>query len=71
MRRPYRRASWWGRRGYIPSDDGVCDHLEWSRASRGEEATQVEGGGEARGGGAVWGWLLVEVEGRHGRRLSG
>jgi hypothetical protein len=36
----------------------------------GEEAAQVEGGtgGETRVAGAVWGRLLVEVE---GRRLSG
>uniref|UniRef100_A0A0E0QML9 Uncharacterized protein n=1 Tax=Oryza rufipogon TaxID=4529 RepID=A0A0E0QML9_ORYRU len=53
------------RRGYIPSDDGVCDHLERSRASRGEEAAQVEGGGEARGGGAQWGLR------RHGWRGEG
>uniref|UniRef100_A0A0E0DVX4 Uncharacterized protein n=1 Tax=Oryza meridionalis TaxID=40149 RepID=A0A0E0DVX4_9ORYZ len=45
--------------------DGVCDHLQRSRASRGEEAAQVKGGGEARGGSAQWGRR------RHGWRGEG
>jgi hypothetical protein len=43
MWRPYRRASWWGTRGYIPSDDAG------RRRSRVARGVGVRGGGAGRG----------------------